>query len=122
LSCAENAAEVRRCAIINCPLWPYRMGRNPHNPKRGKLPICTLCGTGHRGLIRPMTDAVSARIHVISRTILAVAPGSLWTMIFFRAFRLLAIAPGIALAALILLRPVKTVLGALRAKGGVDLG
>jgi hypothetical protein len=39
LSCAENAAEVRRCPIIDCPLWPYRLGRNPHNPKRGKNPF-----------------------------------------------------------------------------------
>ena len=39
LSCAENAAEVRRCAIIDCPLWPYRMGRNPHNPQRGVNPF-----------------------------------------------------------------------------------
>ena len=39
LICAENAAEVRRCAIINCPFWPYRMGRNPHNPKRGHNPF-----------------------------------------------------------------------------------
>ena len=39
LACAANSAEVRRCAIINCPLWPYRMGRNPHNPKRGTNPF-----------------------------------------------------------------------------------
>jgi hypothetical protein len=39
LDCAENSAEVRRCAIINCPFWPYRMGRNPHNPKRGTNPF-----------------------------------------------------------------------------------
>jgi hypothetical protein len=39
LACAENSAEVRRCAIVNCPLWPYRMGRNPHNPKRGTNPF-----------------------------------------------------------------------------------
>jgi hypothetical protein len=39
LSCKENAAEVRRCAIINCPMWPYRMGRNPHNPQRGINPF-----------------------------------------------------------------------------------
>ena len=39
LLCAENAAEVRRCANINCPFWPYRMGRNPHNPKRGHNPF-----------------------------------------------------------------------------------
>jgi hypothetical protein len=36
--CAENSAAVRRCAIINCPLWAYRMGRNPHNPRRGINP------------------------------------------------------------------------------------
>ena len=39
LGCAENAAEVRRCVIIDCPLWPYRMGRNPHNPRRGINPF-----------------------------------------------------------------------------------
>ena len=39
LDCAENTAEVRRCAIINCPFWPYRMGRNPHNPQRGRNPF-----------------------------------------------------------------------------------
>ena len=38
-SCAENKAEVRCCAIIDCPLWPYRTGRNPHNPKRGRNPF-----------------------------------------------------------------------------------
>ena len=37
--CVENAAEVRRCDVIDCPIWPYRMGRNPHNPRRGKLPF-----------------------------------------------------------------------------------
>jgi hypothetical protein len=31
--------EVRRCAVINCPAWPYRMGRNPHNPRRGVNPF-----------------------------------------------------------------------------------
>jgi hypothetical protein len=39
LTCAENAAEVRRRSIIDCPLWPYRMGRNPHNPQRGINPF-----------------------------------------------------------------------------------
>jgi len=23
--------EITRCAIINCPLWAHRMGKNPHN-------------------------------------------------------------------------------------------
>ena len=26
---AGNQAEVRRCAAIRCPMWPYRMGTNP---------------------------------------------------------------------------------------------
>ena len=39
LDCAENSAEVRRCAIIDCPLWCFRMGRNPHNKKRGRNPF-----------------------------------------------------------------------------------
>jgi hypothetical protein len=26
---AGNMAEVRRCATVKCPLWPYRMGSNP---------------------------------------------------------------------------------------------
>lgn len=36
--CAENAAEVRKCEIINCPFWAYPTGRNPHNPRRGFNP------------------------------------------------------------------------------------
>jgi hypothetical protein len=40
LPCTDgNDAEVRRCSTINCPLWPYRMGKNPHNPKRGVNPF-----------------------------------------------------------------------------------
>jgi hypothetical protein len=40
LPCLDgNDAEVRRCTTINCPLWPYRMGRNPHNPRRGTNPF-----------------------------------------------------------------------------------
>jgi hypothetical protein len=39
LPCLDgNDAAVRRCTTINCPFWPYRMGRNPHNPMRGVLP------------------------------------------------------------------------------------
>jgi len=34
-----NKAEVRRCAIYDCAAWPYRMGKNPHNPRRGKNPF-----------------------------------------------------------------------------------
>jgi hypothetical protein len=39
LTCAENAAEVRRCGVIDCPMWAYRLGRNPHNPRRGRNPF-----------------------------------------------------------------------------------
>jgi hypothetical protein len=53
---------------------------------------------------------------------LAAALGSLWSMIWFHWFGPLAIAPGVALAALILLRPVKTLLGSFRAKGCTDSG
>jgi hypothetical protein len=35
----DNKAEVRRCGIYDCPAWPYRMGRNPHNPRRGVNPF-----------------------------------------------------------------------------------
>jgi hypothetical protein len=34
-----NKAEVRRCAIYDCPAWAFRMGRNPHNPRRGVNPF-----------------------------------------------------------------------------------
>jgi hypothetical protein len=39
LTCIENAAEVRRCTTFRCPFWPYRMGKNPHNPRRGTNPF-----------------------------------------------------------------------------------
>jgi hypothetical protein len=35
----QNAAETRRCTTIHCPFWPYRMGTNPHNPRRGVNPF-----------------------------------------------------------------------------------
>jgi hypothetical protein len=39
LSCAATPGKIHRCAIIDCPLWPYRMGRNPHHPRRGSNPF-----------------------------------------------------------------------------------
>ena len=39
LECAGGNTEVRLCAVIDCPFWPYRMGRNPHNPRRGINPF-----------------------------------------------------------------------------------
>jgi len=34
---AGNEAEVRRCTVVSCALWPYRMGKNPsaRAPGRG---------------------------------------------------------------------------------------
>ncbi|HKF60254.1 MAG TPA: hypothetical protein VKB42_02770 [Dongiaceae bacterium] len=29
LQCVEGDAEVRACAFFACPLWPFRMGKNP---------------------------------------------------------------------------------------------
>jgi hypothetical protein len=34
-----NLAEIRGCSHIDCAAWPYRMGKNPHNPRRGKNPF-----------------------------------------------------------------------------------
>jgi hypothetical protein len=31
MACAVTSTEVRQCAIINCPLWAHRLGKNPHN-------------------------------------------------------------------------------------------
>jgi hypothetical protein len=39
LKCAESPSEVRRCTVIDCPLWPYRTQHNPHNPRRGRNPF-----------------------------------------------------------------------------------
>lgn len=38
IPCAGSAHEVRQCAIINCPAWAFRTGRNPHSARRGKTP------------------------------------------------------------------------------------
>lgn len=27
--CCGNRAEVRRCSLLRCPLYPYRMGKRP---------------------------------------------------------------------------------------------
>ena len=30
--------EVRLCPVTDCPLWPYRMGKNPRRVGIGKKP------------------------------------------------------------------------------------
>lgn len=32
--CAGSVAEVRRCALIDCALWPFRMGTDPWREPR----------------------------------------------------------------------------------------
>lgn len=36
--CCGNRAEVRRCHIGDCPLYPYRLGRNPRRAGIGGKP------------------------------------------------------------------------------------
>ncbi len=31
--CGYQYSEVRECHITDCPLWPYRMGRNPFHQR-----------------------------------------------------------------------------------------
>lgn len=38
VACAGDRAEARHCSCIECPIWPYRTGKNPHNPRRGRKP------------------------------------------------------------------------------------
>lgn len=36
IGCAGGSpAEVRRCHLTKCPLWPYRMGTNPFTGRKG---------------------------------------------------------------------------------------
>lgn len=30
-----NQAEIRRCPIVRCALWPYRFGTNPFTSRQG---------------------------------------------------------------------------------------
>ena len=36
--CCANAAEVRKCVAVDCPLWPFRMGTNSFRKKRELSP------------------------------------------------------------------------------------
>ena len=52
--CCDSAAEVRRCPIESCSLWPYRMGHRPKSKSSkasmGKTaPECKSCGRRHWG-------------------------------------------------------------------------
>ena len=32
--CGGSAPEVRLCTAVDCPAWPFRMGKNPYRTKR----------------------------------------------------------------------------------------
>ena len=32
--CCGSQGEVAKCTAVDCPLWPYRMGKNTLRPKR----------------------------------------------------------------------------------------
>lgn len=57
----NNKAEVRRCPIATCTLWPYRMGRRPNpHPNIDRLPNLTAEGgtaqeRGARGMPKERT-------------------------------------------------------------------
>jgi len=34
--CCGDASEVRKCVMYDCPLWPFRMGRNPYRSAKAK--------------------------------------------------------------------------------------
>jgi hypothetical protein len=33
--CNDSAQEVRLCTAVDCPSWPFRMGKNPWRPPLG---------------------------------------------------------------------------------------
>ncbi len=32
--CVGSASEVRKCVCVTCPLWPYRMNKNPFHQRK----------------------------------------------------------------------------------------
>lgn len=37
--CCWQASEVRLCAVMDCPLHPFRMGHNPNINRKGRRDI-----------------------------------------------------------------------------------
>lgn len=54
LSCSENAAEVKRCEITDCPLFTMRMGRRPKGsrPLKAIRQECLGCMNGSSNLVK----------------------------------------------------------------------
>jgi len=36
LDCAHTQSEVRKCTVYTCPLWAFRLGRNPRALKSNR--------------------------------------------------------------------------------------
>jgi hypothetical protein len=34
--CGRSAAEVARCHMLSCPMWPFRMGTDPYRAKQSE--------------------------------------------------------------------------------------
>lgn len=54
LSCDENAAEVKRCSITECPLYEMRMGKRPKGsrPLKAIRKECLDCMGGSSNLVK----------------------------------------------------------------------
>ena len=54
LSCDENAAEVKRCSITDCPLYEMRMGKRPKGsrPLKAIRKECLDCMGGSSNLVK----------------------------------------------------------------------
>ncbi len=48
---AGCAGEVERCELTHCPLWPFRLGRNPHRTP------ATARKLGFEPVVRPVSEA-----------------------------------------------------------------
>lgn len=35
--CCGVQSEVRLCTVVKCPLYPYRMGKNPFSERKGNV-------------------------------------------------------------------------------------
>ena len=46
--CGGSEAEVRRCGMIDCPLWPFRMGTNPFRAPPSEAQVAAAKVAGER--------------------------------------------------------------------------
>jgi hypothetical protein len=99
-------------------------GTHSHSDQRIVYPQISLLLSLHQWVGRAMLHNVASARGIGNawramgkptwRVALAVTLGALWSLVWFKAFGALAIAPGVALAALVFLRPLKGVMRDLR--------